>query len=155
MRKPCTPCSPTKKRAIVIYHQLGFKPGDIAPKVNLEVSGIRKQLKKLGEDIDVYAKTPRPGRPKRLNSHDLRRARRAIMSGELPDATAVQREMFPDVSARTVQRALCGIGLFGRVRRKKPLLTKQHKFRRQQWVKVYGRWSLKKWTRVWFSDEAK
>ena len=83
--------------------------------------------------------------PDKRRVHDTAPANRpAAPPGRLPDATTVQRERFLDVSAQTVRCALCSVGLFSHVCHKKPLLTKKHKFRCRQWVKVYGRWGLEK-----------
>jgi hypothetical protein len=59
------------------------------------------------------------------------------------------------VSTRTVLRALCSIGLNGRVCQKKPLLTKGHLKKRREWVYDYGEWLKDDWEWVWFSDESK
>lgn len=138
-----------------MYNEHGLRPREIAQKVGLERSCVAKQLKKLRVNPDPYWKAPKPGRPRKLNEYDLRRARRAIITGQAPDASFLQRDMFPGVSARTVQRELCRMGLHGRRRRKKPLLTEKHKEKRRVWVAEHGDWTLEEWKKVWFEDESK
>ncbi|EJD35865.1 hypothetical protein AURDEDRAFT_74894, partial [Auricularia subglabra TFB-10046 SS5] len=75
---------------------------------------------------DPYAKRLYRGRPKVMTPHKVRRAKRAIRNGTARDATDLQRQLFPFVTPQCVRRALCGVGLNGRVRRKKPLLTRRH-----------------------------
>ena len=112
--------TPAKRRVILSMDDRGAKPVDIAKEVDLSASQVRRILPDLRETRDPEAKKARPGRPKKLDQRDLRRARREIKSGRAPDATALQRDMFPHCSPRTVERALRSLGLPGRVRRRRP-----------------------------------
>ena len=58
-------------------------------------------------------------------------------------------------SARTVRRRLDDVGLFGRVARKKPLLTDRHRLLRLQWATERKNWGMDQWYKVVWSDESK
>ncbi|GJE96522.1 transposable element Tcb2 transposase [Phanerochaete sordida] len=150
-----TPCTPSKKSRMLLLDDQGKMARSIATEVGMSASQVRKIMPGLRESRDPYAVKPKPGRPRKLDERDLRRARREIKSGRAPDATALQRDMFPDVSPRTVQRNLCEIGLPGRVRRKKPYLSKKHRKSRREWVKEQEGKDLEDWQRIWYSDESK
>ncbi|KAF7969487.1 hypothetical protein HWV62_27229 [Athelia sp. TMB] len=47
------------------------------------------------------------------------------------------------------------IGLNGRVRRAKPLLTDDHIVKCQDWLEKHCDWQLEDWKKVWFSDKSK
>ena len=55
-------------------------------------------------------------------------------------------------SSRTV---MDDAGLYGRVARKKPLLTDRHKTIRLNWAKEHKDWSVDDWYRVIWSDKSK
>lgn len=81
--------------------------------------------------------------------------KKAIESGEARDGADVKKQLFPTVPARTIRRELCEIGLNGRVRRKKPMLTRKHVEKRLEWAKAHVDWTLEQWLCVYFSDESK
>ena len=58
-------------------------------------------------------------------------------------------------SARTVRRRLDDVGLFGRVARKKLLLTDWHRLLRLQWAMERNNWGMDQWYKVVWSDESK
>ena len=60
-----------------------------------------------------------------------------------------------DCSSRTIRRRLDNAGLYGRVARKKPLLTDRHKTARLNWAKERKDWTLNEWNKVIWSDESK
>lgn len=117
------PYTPTKKSRTKLLDQQERRPRSIAREVNIHPSTVRRNLPLIRKTSNFYLKTPKPGRPKAMTPRDVRIAVREITSGEFPDATALQRGLFPHLNPRTVQRALCKEGYNGRLRRKKPLLT--------------------------------
>ena len=54
----------------------------------------------------------------------------------------------------TVRRRLHESELHSRRPRKKPLLTDEHRWLKQEWVAMYYDWDVEAWTSVLFSDEA-
>ncbi|KAF8151554.1 hypothetical protein B0H34DRAFT_615194, partial [Crassisporium funariophilum] len=122
-------CTPTKKAAIYHLRQEGKTFGEIGNMLSLDQSVVSRNYRKLeeqGPDPDFYARVPIPGRPRVITPHAERRAQRLITSGECRDATDVQRELFPRLDPSTVRRMFIWKGLHGRIRRKKPWLSKKH-----------------------------
>lgn len=148
-------CTPTKKARLLTLANLGHKPTEIAQQLGIHPSTVRRNLTKLYQNPDPYAKKPKPGCPRILTPHSLRRAAREITSGQAHDAEDVRRQLFPHISPRSMRRYLCSIGLNGRVRRRKPLLTCTHKKKRNAWADVVSKWTLRDWQFVVFSDESK
>ncbi|RPD79446.1 hypothetical protein L226DRAFT_423689, partial [Lentinus tigrinus ALCF2SS1-7] len=72
---------------------------------------------------DFYYHAPWPGRPHLLTPRNLRHAEVALANRSAQDAMNVQHQLFPNVSAQTVCRRLCEIGLNGRVHQSKPYLS--------------------------------
>lgn len=154
-----TKCTPTKKARIYHLRKKENKTfteiGDI---LGIDATTVSRNFKKLdsqGKDPDYYSTTPGSGRPRALTPHDERRAERLIKSGKCRDATEVQRELFPKLHPTTVRRMFLRLGLKGRLRRKKPLLTGKHIKGRRNWAMIHQRKSLSFWKRVCFSDESK
>ena len=58
------------------------------------------------------------------------------------------------VSVETVRRRLREAGLYGRIARRKPLLTAKHIEKRLEWAKKYEKWTATDWEKVVFSDES-
>ena len=114
-----------------------------------------RNWKAVAQTGDFYAYKPRPGRLREFSERDTRHAEIALASGSARDATDIQRQLFPDVSSRTVQRRLADIGLHGRVRRKKPYLSPLNVEQRKVFVAGTGDWDMEKWRLVVFSDESK
>ena len=56
-----TKCTPTKKAQIFQMKELGTEFTDIANHLNLKVSTVRCNYKKVQKTGDFYAKPPRPG----------------------------------------------------------------------------------------------
>jgi hypothetical protein len=80
---------------------------------------------------------------------------RACDSGSAVDATDVQRQLFPDISAHTVQWRPSDAGLKGRVHRAVPYLKPDHCHLRMEWAKEWVEWTVQDWEWVWFSDESR
>jgi hypothetical protein len=60
-----------------------------------------------------------------------------------------------EIVPRTVRRRLNKFGLFGRVARKKPLISLRNRRRRLQFARDHFNWTTAQWTRITFSDEKK
>jgi hypothetical protein len=99
------------------------------------------------------------GRKFKLSLRDERVIKRLIMSGECESAAEIARQAenlgLPRVCENTVRNALRRQGLFARVMRKKPFLSKKHKALRLAWARKYRTWTVSDWERVIFSDETK
>ena len=117
--------TPEVRRIILAMDDSGAKPQDIAAAVGLSATQIRRLLPDLRKSRDPYVVKSRLGRPPKLSERDKRRAIREILSGRAPDATALQRDMFPHVAPATVRRMLREAGLVSdRARRSRPCRRK-------------------------------
>lgn len=94
-----------------ITHQLGIS----APCIS--------KYKKL---FDLSITPNRGGRPWSISETDRRHIVRAILSGKVDTAPAAKKLLGLEVSTEAVRKVLRMAGLQGRVKRKKPLLKKQH-----------------------------
>ena len=111
--------------------------------------------KKYGTEKNVK-RQPRPR--KTTPRFDKRIVR---LSKQDPDRSAVdiRRELLEcndDVpSVQTIRRRLNEAGLFGRIPRKKPLVSAKNRKARVEFAKKYLNWSINEWKLVCFSDETK
>lgn len=147
--------TPTKRRIMLFLDDRKVPPLDIAKEIGMSASQVHRILPDLRKTRDPYAVKPRPGHPQKLTAQDKRRARREIKSGRVPDATALQRDLFPHVTSRTVQLMLCKCGLPGRVRRRKPYLSPLHKLKRRDWVNEQEKKLKEERRTIIYSDESK
>lgn len=76
-----------------------------------------------------------------------------IRSGRAQTATEVQQEAFPSVTPQLVRAYLTAMGLPGHRRRRKFILTRDHKRQRRFWARQHENWSVQDWERVVFTDE--
>jgi len=151
-------CTPTKKARIMQLRKQGWKFKDIGNEIGLESSVVSRNYNKLikkGPHPDLYHHEPIPGRPKIITPHAERRAVRLITSGECRDATDVQRVLFPRLHPTTVRQMFIRKGMPGRIRRKKPWLSRKHVSKRNMWAISHHRRREFFWRKVWYSDEKK
>lgn len=147
-------CTPTKRARIVHLHDYGIPFPEIAVDLGLSLSTCCRNYAKFSKTHDYYCPIKKSGRPRKLDKRDLRRAHRAVDNGTARDGADIQNQLFPDVSHSTICWNLCEIGLNGRVRREKPLLTDKHVKSRTTWATEHVGWSLEDWKKVWFLDES-
>lgn len=147
--------TPTKLAKLSLMKQKGDTNTEISEELGISVRAVQYNWKRMQQTSNPYAKRPYKGRKRRFTPRKLRRAARMIRSGEARDASDVQRQAFPDFAPETVRERLRSIGLNGRIRRKKPFLTKKQIRQRRIWAAVHGDWSLQDWKAVAFSDESK
>ena len=119
------------------------------------VSRNYKKLAQQGPNPDFCTKPSKPGRPRALSPVSERNAERAINSGQCRDATDVQRKLFPHLHPSTLRRMFIRKGLHGRVRWRKPWLSKKHITNRRLWAIQFHKRQEYFWRKVWYSDESK
>ena len=120
----------------------------------------RRTILRLGQRVRETGRTddrPREGRP-RISSVREDRILRRIATGDPQQVARTLRQRWQQehnvqASTRTVARRLCEMGLPGRIAKKKPLLTQQHRRQRLQWARDHQNWTLDQWRNVLFTDE--
>lgn len=147
--------TPTKKARIWQYHLEGKKNREIAREMNRDHTTIDHLIRQMKLNPDPYFRTSGHGPPRKLSDRDLRLARREIDTGGCADGAEVKRKFFPEVGDSTVRAALAGMGLNGRVRRKKPLFRDVHVAKRRIFADQYRSWDLTQVKTLWFSNESK
>jgi len=99
------------------------------------------------------------GRKRKISEKEERYVTRLSLKDRKLTAVDLSREFIGTdgrlrVSVSTIRRTLQRRGLFGRVARKKPLLTFLHRQNRIRWAKDHKDWGVDKWKKVVWSDEA-
>ena len=132
----------------------GYSLTAIADKVKCSRSCVSKTLLRMKETGTLKDRKS-SGRPQISSSRALawisiqnRRLTSTHLKREWQDTSGVCS------SARTVKRRLDETGLHGRVARKKPLLTEQHKRVWLAWAKERKDWTLHEWQSIIWSHES-
>jgi transposase len=120
-----------KKNTIIRALNTGESLRSIASRVEVHhstVGNIRNELLNNGTSIP----NSQNGRPALLTERDKRKIVRSVITGQQSTAVQLQRTLqadflIPDVSVNTCRRVLYKAGLKGRIKRKKPLLKKEHR----------------------------
>jgi hypothetical protein len=97
--------------------------------------------------------------PPHLSSHDKCEALRLINTGKAANAVQATRQL-QDITSQTlniqtVRRALRKDDMVAVVKRKRPMLTAQHRKRRLHFAEAHLQWTEDDWKRVVWSDETK
>ena len=143
---------------IVILREEGYSMEAIGSRMKCSHSAVSKTLKRVRESGSVNDR-PRSGRPRLSSARENRELVRISLRDRRLTSTQLKREWSETSqvsgSSRTVRRRLDDAGLYGRVARKKPLLTDRHKLIRLNWAKEHKNWSVHDWNMVIWSDESK
>jgi len=148
-----TKATPTKRARIVCLRERNVPVKEIAQELHLSEDTVRRTFKRYHKSHDFYYTPPHSGRPRKFSERDTHLAVRKIRMGIYPDASKLQRDMFPNVSVRTVRNVLIHEGLHGRRRRRRYFLTPAHIKKRLEWYLIHRDWTKKDWLAVTFSDE--
>jgi transposase len=148
----------TKRSRIYTLRQEGYTVREIAASEQVSLDSVSRIFKKK-EETGNFEDKPKPGRPRTLSDRYERNAVRLITSGKCSTAVEVQRRLQTDIgvnlSVESVRRILRRHGLFARIKRKKPLLTKTHRKCRLAWANKCRNWTIDDWRRIIWSDESK
>jgi transposase len=147
-----------EKAKIVAYHESGKSQKALAKKYGVNQSKISRVLK---NDVERGSSKRKPGsgRKSSLSSEDLRFLKTNIKKDSKLGSNKLKTELNDkkkkNVSARTIRRGLCSIGLPGRVACSKPYLSPANILDRYNHAKVWIYFSQKFWNTVIWSDETK
>lgn len=151
-------CTPDERKAIVALKETGLSYNQIAAQINRSKTFVVQAVqhfrsKKTTENVPRRAKkrktTDRIDRKiVNISKTDPRKSSKDIHN-EITDQFGVQ------ISRRTVQNRLIEAGLYGRVSRKKPLVTPRQRKNRIAFARSHASWTEHQWKFILWSDETK
>ncbi|KAK7059257.1 hypothetical protein R3P38DRAFT_3167528 [Favolaschia claudopus] len=115
--------SATKKSAIVALKEAGWSNRDVAEKENVAPSTVSRINARYGPTHDFDAKTPRQGRPRKINERDVPKALRLLSSGKAKNASDLQRKYFPHLHVDTIR---------ARASKRRPIYQEESQTRRRE-----------------------
>jgi hypothetical protein len=127
----------------------------IGAELKLAPRTVLRNYRQVAASGDPYHYGRSTGRPPRFTERDKHHATKLIDTGEARDGSDVQRLLFPDAPSRTARHMLQEIGLNGRIRRTKPLLSKSQIEKRKNWAADMLELTADDWRDVWFPDKSK
>ena len=99
---------------------------------------------------------PRSGRPKKTTPRSDRELCLNSRRNRWKTAPELRQDCnLLNVHVSTVKRRLCDRGLNGRIARRKPKLTADHKRRRLEFARAHVNWTREQWSQVLWSDESR
>ena len=134
-----------KVREIIVR---GLKCGEshrvLGTRLGIHHSTVGKVRSELSSD-GLKLPSGKNGRPSLLSVRGKRKIARLATTGTVTTATRIQQVLQDDISmppfsVSTCRRALYEAGLNGRVKTKKPLLTRVHRKKRRAFVRAYRNW---------------
>lgn len=118
---------------------------------------VRTTLKRY-EGSGTLTNRPKSGRKRLTTAREDRHIERIAIRERTKSSRDLSSELLERhgvcISARTVRRRLVESGLHGRIARRKPRLTAEHKKKRLQWAQKYKNWTVEDWGNVLWSDES-
>lgn len=112
-----------------------------------------EHIKKYGTHENV----PRQKRARKTSRKTDKEIVRTAKKDPMMTSEDIRKELLvqPPISARTIRRRLNEAQLFGRVSRKKPLLTKKNRRARLKFARDHLLWGIDDWKKILWSDETK
>ncbi|CAK5267780.1 unnamed protein product [Mycena citricolor] len=150
--------SPTKKAKIVEWTRDGrshkWIREHLTGRHDISDSTIYWIQRDYSEKENYYDVGHSPGRPRKLQARDMRKAVRSLGNQTVTNATELKDAFFPDVSVKTIKRNLRIAGLEAHIRRPIPFISALNLKRRKEWGESHVHWQVEDWKRVLFSDES-
>lgn len=131
----------------------GTSGNAIAVKLGIPRSTVYNILNRFKKRGTVKSKK-RTGRPRKLNSHDLRELGRVFKHSRKMKATELSNLIMKDVSTRTIRRRAHEMGYFLRVAAKKPFINEDQRRRRLTFPRKDQDWTVEDWMKVIWTDES-
>src|SRR5262249_53084488 len=145
--------SSTMKERLIGMRLAGMRNKDIAAHFGIPESSacmIWKRYILRGTTDNVK----RSGRPKKLTARDYRNLMRIVIRNRRAKLADIALQSATSVSLPTVRESLHQLGLWNRIARKKPFLSKKHIAKRLKWARERKKWTIDVWKRVIWTDEA-
>lgn len=149
------PISNSQKQNVLSLIAHGYSSRQIQEKTGVSKSKVASIIKEVQPDKENLLK----GRPKKLTSQDERHILSLLSSGAAENATDATKKLnniISDlVSTQTVRNILKKHQFKAYVKKKKPLLKKQHRLDRLAFARKHQNWTIEDWKKVIWSDETK
>ena len=135
-----------------MLHKQRWKKRRIAAEVGCHVNTVRAVIKRWRRTADVHSGS-RSGRPRCTDENEDTQMAVVARVDIFTSARQVRRKLDLDCSARTVDRRLIEVGLYGRVARHKRDYSEAEVRKRLAFAEGYAGWTKEQWEKVLFSDE--
>ena len=142
-----------RERAIGM-EQMGAIHAQIARNLHCTRATIVRLFQRFGQTGSTQDR-PRSGRPRVTTPQEDRYLRTYHLRNRFVTATETAATALGHrISRRTVLRRLRAAGIRARRPLRGMALTLEHRRRRLQWARRVGRWQVRNWQRVLFTDES-
>jgi transposase len=153
-KKPVSGC--VRAQAVAL-HDAGLSQVEISKQLGISRCCVQNAVKKY-EETGSFDDKSRSGRPRKVNSRDIRHLKR-LVKGETrlsasKIATDLNSSLPKPVTTRTVRNYLRELGYEYVVKIKKQWLSARHREQRVAWCKDHLHWTFDDWKNVIFSDES-
>lgn len=142
---------------IVIRHKNGDSARCIAKSNKVDHHRIGRIVAQQATQGDFKRKTG-SGRPKILSDREERHIVRSVLGPSQPTTRDIQQSLLYEFNVKpslsTIRRVLYRHQVHGRIRAKKPALSKQQMKVRLQWARQFSTWTAEDWSLVIFTDES-
>ena len=147
--------SEVKRELVVAYSLDGLSTYKIAERLKISRGAVQHILRKHKDGLPVNLDLKRSGRPKKLSQRQESMIIREAKKDNILTANEIRRSqnLTDTVSTDTVKRILRKGHLYGRVAKRRPLLTKCHKKKRMEFCLKKRGLSSVDWHKYIFSDE--
>lgn len=147
-----------RKNMIIKLHSKGKSYRQIANKLEISFSTVRNIVKKFRQTGSVLNK-PRSGRPPKFSEREKRDIHRIVVRDPTTSASRIAEEVASTSNTtfclQTVRNVIHKFNYYGRVQRKKPLISETNRKKRLEFAKSFLNKDLDFWKEVIFSDESK
>lgn len=147
----------SKLQQVELMFYQGKTNAEVAVALGMKVRRVYDYERMLGaEDRDPRSK-PQRGRPRKIDNRLARIVMRVTLEGQVTTHREVQALLQHNhgvrVTPMTVGRSLKRDKLISCKKKKRPLLTPQHKTARLQFAMAHKDWTIQDWSKVMWSDE--
>lgn len=146
------------RELVLKLHKDGKSFREIAKIINRNHNTVKKIIDKY-KNTGKLQNIDHPRRPRRLNETQIRSIVRTVKANPFESAFQIAKNISNlsgvSVSSSTVRRTLHDNGMYGRVPRKKPFISKKNKRLRLEYANKHQNESISFWNNVLFSDESK
>jgi transposase len=157
--RPSSPVEPAYRRlselqrwSIVALHNDGRSNRYIARHLGVHRDTVRKWLDHYAQFGDVHSGS-RSGRPRCTDEASDTNMAVVARIDKFTSPRQIKRKLELECCARTIDRRLIEVGLFGRVARHKRNYSEAEVRKRLAFAEGYKDWTRKQWEKVLFSDE--